>query len=694
MTRTSKASQSYLAGRRFFSRLTAHPLFHPLFLLVLCFLAYGVLIPWLGFYADDWIMLWIYQKLGAWGVDYYHITNRPFLAPLYQVLLPLLGAEPWRWQLFAVLAPWLTSLSGWFLIRSLWPGRIRFAVFASILIAVFPGYLSHGVALTTGHRNIILAVFLLSLLFTVLALRRPKQFWLFYLLALITSVYNMLAMEYFLLMELMRPFVIWIVLSETNLTVKQKLRRTFLHFLPFFLAMCAVLYWRAFLFPYQTFSHSLSLLSQIREDFFSGVLVLARQTFLYLWMAMVRAWTQIVTVIYERVEWGSPTSLAYALLVLITSSVTLLVLHAYRLPEETAEEKKKTLAIQLLGLSVVPWLAGGIPFILVGLAAGVGGYETRYLLPYLLVSCLWAAFLITAAFKRYLTQILILSAVVGLSAGLQFISSNGLRAIDTRRQNFFWNISYRIPRLEPGTMIVTNDMRTGDGASAWTYIFNWLYQPGLSGNDFPYLVVLGSQVEDLRSRSTDDMGLIAAHFKVDPSKAVFLNFDGKSCPQIYNPEFPAEFPGQESRAARWLEFASLEPISLEGAGLAIDPSAIHLGSEPERGWCYYYEKADLARQGHDWQTIREIGNEAIYRLELNFLNETELYPFIQAYALEGEWHKALILLKKAVDFQVNNEGKPNKVLLESLWKFLDQKTVDDIGKSMFRSYFFQMIENE
>lgn len=692
MIPTPKASQRSLAGKQFFSRLTANPLFQPLFLLVLCFLAYGVLIPWLGFYADDWIMLWIYQKLGAWGVDYYHITNRPFLAPLYQVLLPLLGAEPWRWQLFAVLAPWLTSLSGWFLIRSLWPGRIRFAVFASILIAVFPGYLSHGVALTTGHRNIILAIFLLSLLFTVLALRRSNQFWLFYLLALLTSVYNMLAMEYFLLMELMRPFVIWIVLSETNLTVKQKLRKTALHFLPFFLAMCAVLYWRAFLFPYQTFSHSLGLLSQIQEDFFSGILVLAKQTLLYLWMAMVRAWTQIVTVIYERVEWGSPTSLAYALLALTTAAVTFLVLRAYRVPQEPAEEKKKTLAIQLLGLSIVPWLAGGIPFILVGLEAGVGGYETRYLLPYLLVSCLWVAFLITSVFKSYRTQILILSVVVGLSAGLQFISSNGLRAIDARRRNFFWNISYRIPRLEPGTMIVTNDMRTGDGASAWTYIFNWLYQPDLSDNDFPYLIVFGSQVEDLQSRSTGDMGLIATHFKVDPSKVVFLNYNGKNCPQLYNPEFPAEFPEMESRAARWLEFASLEPISMEGAGQGIDPSAIHLGSEPERGWCYYYEKADLARQGDDWQTIREIGNEAIYQIGLQPGADTELIPFILAYALGGEWEKAFELLLQVVDLQIARDQGLNIPLLQNTRDYVDRNTPASSGKTAFMMRINQMIE--
>ena len=201
---------------------------------------------------------------------------------------------------------------------------------------------------------------------------------------------------------------------------------------------------------------------------------------------------------------------------LVTAGITFLVLRTYRLPKPPADQKNKTLAIQLLELSAVPWLLGGIPFIVVGLAAGVGGYETRYLLPFLLVSCLWVAFLIQIFFKRYWVQILVLSAVVGLSAGLQFVSSNELTGgDDVRRNNFFWNLTYRIPSLEPGTMILTNDMPTGDGTTAWSYIFNWLYAPDLATNNFPYLILPGSQLEDYLSSGSDDMGLIAAHFKPD-----------------------------------------------------------------------------------------------------------------------------------------------------------------------------------
>ncbi len=682
----STKSVSTSGSVEWYESVTLHPVFHPIFLLLLCVITYGVLLPWLSFYADDWILLWTYQKLGAWGIDYYHITNRPFLAPLYQVLMPLLGAEPWRWQLFAVLAPWITSLSGWWFVKSIWPNRIRFAVFTSILIAVFPGYLSHGVALTTGHRNIILAIFLVSLTFTVLSLRRPKQFWLFYILALLTSIYNMLAMEYFLFMELMRPFVIWIVLSETDLPVKQKLGKTIRHFAPFFVALCAVLYWRTVLFPYQTYNHSLSLLTSFQEDPFSAVFLLVKQTALYFWMAMVRAWTQIVTVMTERVLWGSPSSFIYVLLVFFTAGFSYLVLRAYHLPDAPQEKKNKILGIQLLELSAVPWLMGGIPFIVVGLTVGVGGYETRYLLPFLLVSCLWVVFLTLVLFKRYLTQILVLSVIVGLSAGLQFISSNELRGVEKRRGNFFWNLSYRIPRLEPGTMIVTNDMPTGDGSTAWTYIFNWLYQPEQSTIEFPYLIVLGSQLEHFLSRGTDEIDLTSAHFKADLSKVVFLYYNGRNCPQVYNPEFPEEIPTLEPRVEKWLKYASLNSIQPGDPPPGFNPSAIHLGSEPERGWCYYYENAELARQMHDWRSVRSIGDEAIIQKQLRFYKATELFPFIQAYALGGEWEKSLDILKQAVSFMTLMDGTPDKTLILSTWDYINMRTDQSSGKEGLKEY--------
>ena len=59
------------------------------------------------------------------------------------------------------------------------------------------------------------------------------------------------------------------------------------------------------------------------------------------------------------------------------------------------------------------------------------------------------------------------------------------------------------------------------------------------------------------------------------------------------------------------------------------PEAI-FGSEPQHGWCYYYEKADLAAQQGDWKTVASLGEKA---LSLGFYpsDSVEWMPFLQAY---------------------------------------------------------------
>src|SRR5689334_21665429 len=57
-------------------------LFHvrmfPLVLLCVCVLAYGLLIPLLGFYWDDWPALWVSHSLGASALREFASFDRPF----------------------------------------------------------------------------------------------------------------------------------------------------------------------------------------------------------------------------------------------------------------------------------------------------------------------------------------------------------------------------------------------------------------------------------------------------------------------------------------------------------------------------------------------------------------------------------------------------------------------------------------
>ncbi len=64
------------------------------------------------------------------------------------------------------------------------------------------------------------------------------------------------------------------------------------------------------------------------------------------------------------------------------------------------------------------------------------------------------------------------------------------------------------------------------------------------------------------------------------------------------------------------------------------PPMIPFGKEPERAWCYYYQKASYARQVGDWNQVSDLG-DAVFNLALQAQDQIEWMPFLQAYAYAG-----------------------------------------------------------
>jgi hypothetical protein len=58
------------------------------------------------------------------------------------------------------------------------------------------------------------------------------------------------------------------------------------------------------------------------------------------------------------------------------------------------------------------------------------------------------------------------------------------------------------------------------------------------------------------------------------------------------------------------------------------------GPEPDHDWCYYYEKAALARQRGDWDEVLRLADEAADK-DLQPIDLIEWMPFLQAYVLNG-----------------------------------------------------------
>jgi hypothetical protein len=90
--------------------------------------------------------------------------------------------------------------------------------------------------------------------------------------------------------------------------------------------------------------------------------------------------------------------------------------------------------------------------------------------------------------------------------------------------------------------------------------------------------------------------------------------------------------------------------------------------ENRNTWCFYYQKADLARQMGDWAVVVSYwqdASETTYRPENGF----EYIPFIEAYAHLGDWEQALALTQQA---RKTTQGM--HLILCPTWQRLEQNT--------------------
>lgn len=109
------------------------------------------------------------------------------------------------------------------------------------------------------------------------------------------------------------------------------------------------------------------------------------------------------------------------------------------------------------------------------------------------------------------------------------------------------------------------------------------------------------------------------------------------------------------------------------------------GNEPVHGWCYYFEKADLARQMGDWETVTQLGDVA-FALDDYPNDPVERFVFIEGYAHTGNWERAVELSTASYKVSKAYVGP----LLCRLWSRIARETED----TSERKVTFDVVQSE
>ena len=615
----------------------------PLLLLVIAILAYGLLIPTLGFFWDDFPLSWIYDTYGVDGLQRYFSTNRPFWGLLFRLTMPILGDSPLAWQLFGLFWRWMSAVLLWLLVRTIWRNAPQAALWTSLLFLVYPGFQQQHIPIIYGHLFLVFCCYLFSLYLNLWAITKHSRWrWAAHLLALTLGLYQMLAMEYFFLLELLRPFVIWLALAGEDLPVRARLKQTVINWLPYLAVFGAAFIWRAFFFNFQTENYQMVFLEQLRQQPGTALVQLLGNIGKSLWVVIFQAWGSVFH-IPDVTALGMKTTVLTAVVTLVALVLLSGYLFLWHRGRPAVLNQKSGWALGLISLGLLALMLGGGPSWSIEVLPQLIFALDRFTLPFVLgVSLLLAGLMAWLPLRSWM-RLSLVGILVGLAVGQHFQVSNAYRRDWQTQQRFFWQLAWRIPELEPGTVLMVNDLPVKYYTdNSLTAPLNWYWAPDNQSQEMAYLLWYPQQRLGVRILTDADQSLsvdyLAGQFH-GKSQVVAIFFQPPACLRVLDPgvDFDNKMLPEEMQSMALL--SSTQWIGVDGMD-AIDrlPARLY-GEEPPYGWCYYFSKAEIARQQSDWAAVAALGDQA-FALGDYPNDPAERLVFIEGYAHTGAWVRA------------------------------------------------------
>ena len=645
-----------------FSSFIAHPFAIPLILLIVTVLAYGLSFWRLGFYWDDQPISWIRYQLGTEATTRYFSDSRPVWALLYQITGFVIPQNPAYWQLFAMFWRWAGVYAFYLTMAGLFPRRRDIAFLLPLFVLIYPGFNQQWVSYVYSHFFIVL--FFLAISWHLML--RGKT-----IPATIFSALNLVMFEYFFLLELIRPFLLLLSLRDAPLTFRERLVKASKTWLPYGGVIAFAFLYRSLVYSHPGFGYSLT--EEVVRAPVETITQLAGQVISSLWSAAVGAWLQAFQFPSPSVN-GLRTIILYVVVVLAVSA---LVLFPRRANQEHTTNNSQHDTRWLLGLGAVMLLLGGVPYWITNLPVTLGFPANRALLSFMFGAC----FLLLGLIELLPLRIKYFAAVllISLSAGRQFLWSVDYLRDWESQQNLFWQLSWRAPGIEPNTIVLLNEELSFNADNSISAPLNWIYAPDTRTRQVGYVLLyptnrLGASLPALQPGLPIRYDFLAASFEGNTSDALAFYYDPPACLRLLEPDLDIKnrLIPDDSLMREASALSNADRITAQGH--AVMP-AIY-GPEPAHGWCYYFQKADLARQMGDWEEVVRLGNIA-FGLDDYPNDPIERFVFIEGYAHAGDWDKAIEYSR--VSYKVSKEYVGP--LLCQLWKRVEAETGQSPGRS-------------
>lgn len=638
-------------------------------------LAYGLFVPVLGFYMDDWHHIYFDSQRGLDGLrELFLYDSRPFAYVFYFPIFRVLGYSPQAWQLLSIFLRGLVAWSIWVSLRSLWRNADRQIFWVTLFFLVYPIFRLNFISLAYAMHWFGYALYVLSIWAMLKTIQCPAQARKFMLLGLFLGASHLFLLEYFVGLELARPLFLGLSLAG-EAPLRTRFKKIVQIWLPYaFFLVGFVVYRLAWLpKPYVGYErNALVLLQELQQAPLQAAWQFAQVALQDIFEILIATWGRLLT----------PNFLAFTevfrffTLLMIVFAAASLYFYLRRVIFASAVNSVGW-SYQALFLGFVLTILGILPIWATGQYITTDNplWSNRYAL----ASILGASLVIVALLEIFIAserkRALVTSVLLALSIGWNIQNANEFRWSWTKQSDFYRQLVWRVPYLEPGTAFLAE----GEIFSQMTEIETSFAIGALyprQDDDFPlnyFFFSLSRRFSDRMDELLQGIPLRYNSFytifrKGNSANSLVVSFEPEQnqCLWVLKPEDQnANFLPPLTAQAVILSNLSLIQPNFSGARPL--PENI-IGAQHTQTWCYFYQKAALAQQQADWATVMQLWNDA-QKNAVHPKHGYELLPFIEGYARRGDWQVALKLTQQSK--QLTRAMTPR---LCALWQILQTET--------------------
>lgn len=613
-----------------------------LLLLAVSALAYLPLVHRMGYMMDDWYVM--YEGYSQ-GVDYLPEVwkiDRPGRSLLMVPMVKLFGFSALPYHISAYLFRFLGGLSLFWLLNLVWRERKPTNLLAALLFTIYPGFLSQPNAI--DYQSHIAALFfaLFSVALTVKAFFVEKQVTKIGLTlgAIFFGWAYLSQMEYFISFEVFRIALIFMLVArkEEGAWLKRGFA-TLRVWLPNIVIAGGFLVWRTFFF--ENVRRATDVGYQLGQLFSSPLVGLWWLTYL------VRDFINVTLV-----AWAQPLyALAFNLRLRdsllgfglgIVAVGLLWIVFWWLLPNKEGKDNTDSKETEAYWLGLITIFGGLLPVILVNRHIVFPDFS-RYSLVASVGVTIIIAQLITLLPQRSLRTIII-GFFVFVSVLTHYANAVQTAAQTESTRDFWWQVSWRAPDFENGTLLLADypNSAIGEDYIIWGPA-NLIYRPEKQAETpveilIPSAIMNNDNVLNIMSGKGNQTDLGRGNYqnREFSNTLLMVQTTPSACVRIIDGNSPELSSVDSYRTMLVASQSRIENIIIN-ANPASPPTEI-FGTEPEHQWCYYYQKASIARQKEDWQKVIKLIEKA---LDEGYYpaDSVEWFPLLQAYTITEQQEK-------------------------------------------------------